>query len=383
MHKAIICSQIPVQGTPHPHARVFKNFVFTSAIAPLSVGSVLPPVGFQAQAQLVMEHLKEILRQAKTEPSRVFKLTVLLSDMRYLDGFYEVWQHAFPGCFPVISVYAVPALQGVYDLEIDAMALSRDSSWTISPIRTANAHRTRGAFPQGVKVGDYIFTASMMPLNPSTGKPVEEFDEQVRTAMRNALAVVEAGGASMSQVLTCICPLTNMKLFDQFNSIYTEFFQSGNNPPARSCFGASGLEGISQITAECYGYLGDDKEELVSPIAPQLGYPFCHGMRAGELYILSGQIGYDSRRKLTPEPYDEQLRVVLENLISCVEAGGGTAEDVVRCHNYLTHIGQMELFNGVYKEFFKPDYPACATYQVNGLAHQFIVEITAIACVSR
>ena len=185
MHKAIICSQIPVQGTPHPHARVFKNFVFTSAIAPLSVGSVLPPVGFQAQAQLVMEHLKEILRQAKTEPSRVFKLTVLLSDMRYLDGFYEVWQHAFPGCFPVISVYAVPALQGVYDLEIDAMALSRDSSWTISPIRTANAHRTRGAFPQGVRCVLTDYGQIDLPLGPDdcavVMSPGHKMDFQILT----------------------------------------------------------------------------------------------------------------------------------------------------------------------------------------------------------
>lgn len=383
MQESLICSEVSGYGLPTSHSRVFDNFVFTMGVMPVRESSVIPPVGFHAQADLVMENLQIILRQSGTIPGKIFKLTVLLKDIRNVPAFYEVWSGAFPGVYPAITIYEIPKHVGDFELQLDAIALSDESAYEITPINTKKAHNMRGMFPQGIKVGDYIITSGMYPIDPETNKPVDDFKEQVRLSIRNAIAVIEAGGATKEQIVKNCCPLRNIKLFDTFNKVYTEFFQAGPNAPARSCFGVNALEGMAQIYTEIYAYVGDDREEIISPLCPNLGYPFCHGMRAGELLILSGQIGYKSSIKATPEPFADQLRVVMENMLSCVKVAGGEPQNLVRCHNYLTDIGQLDLFNSVFEEFFDDDYPASSTYQVNGLAHRFIVEITGIGILER
>ena len=383
MQESLICSEISNYGLPSSHARVFDNFVFTMGVMPVNVGSSIPPVGFKAQAELVMENLQLILDRAGTTPDRIFKLTLLLKDIRSTAGFYEIWARYFPGVYPAVTLYEIPKSAGDFELQLDVIALSGESDYEITPIQTANAPRMRGMFPQGVKVGDYIITSGMYPIDPLTNKPVDDFKEQVRLCIRNAIAVVEAGGGTKASIVKNCLPLENIKLFDTFNKVYTEFFQAGPNAPARSCFGVNALEGMAQVYCETYAYVGDDREELISPLCPNLGYPFCHGMRAGELLILSGQIGYKSSIKATPEGFADQTRVVIENMLSCVEVAGGEPQNLVRCHNYLTNIGQLELFNEVFEEFFDYDFPACSTYQVNGLAHRFIVEITGIGILER
>ena len=106
------------------------------------------------------------------------------------------------------------------------------------PIVTETAPRQGGAYSQGIRWGDLVFTAGQVAIDPSTGKPVEGgLQDQTRQVLRNVKAVLEAGGSSLDAVLKTTCFLTDMKDAPAFNEVYREFFPI--DPPARSTVGVN------------------------------------------------------------------------------------------------------------------------------------------------
>jgi 2-iminobutanoate/2-iminopropanoate deaminase len=105
-------------------------------------------------------------------------------------------------------------------------------------IATEHAPRPGGAYSQGIRWGDLIFTAGQVAVDPATGKPVEGgLREQARQVLQNVKAVLEAGGSSLDAVVKTTCFLADLADFAAFNEVYREFFPS--DPPARSTVGAA------------------------------------------------------------------------------------------------------------------------------------------------
>lgn len=84
-----------------------------------------------------------------------------------------------------------------------------------------------GPYSQAVRVGDLVFTAGQLAMDPATGKLVEgAIEEQTSQVLRNVAAVLEADGSSLDKVVKTTIFLKAM------NEVYGEFF--ANEPPARS-----------------------------------------------------------------------------------------------------------------------------------------------------
>ncbi|MEU4740737.1 Rid family detoxifying hydrolase [Actinosynnema sp. NPDC023658] len=91
-------------------------------------------------------------------------------------------------------------------------------------IRTADAPTPVAAFSQGVRKGPILQVAGQVAFDPATGAIVgETVAEQTRQAMRNVLAVLEAGGASLSDVVMLRVYLTDTAHFAEMNAVYGEF----------------------------------------------------------------------------------------------------------------------------------------------------------------
>jgi 2-iminobutanoate/2-iminopropanoate deaminase len=100
-------------------------------------------------------------------------------------------------------------------------------------INTAQAPQAVGPYSQAVKVGSFVYTAGQLGLVPGTGKMVEGgVEKQTEQAMKNLVAILEAAGTSLENIIKTTIFVTDMADFAVVNQAYGGFFSG--NPPARS-----------------------------------------------------------------------------------------------------------------------------------------------------
>jgi 2-iminobutanoate/2-iminopropanoate deaminase len=94
----------------------------------------------------------------------------------------------------------------------------------------------------------------------------------------------------------------------------------------------------------------------------------------------SGQIPIDPvTGELETGTIEAQTELVLGNLRSVLEAGGGDLSTVVKTTVYLSDMANFARMNEVYATYFQEHRPARATVQAAGLPRGVDVEIDAVA----
>ena len=107
-------------------------------------------------------------------------------------------------------------------------------------VATGGAPKAIGPYSQGIIVGDLVFTAGQVALDPATGElVVGGIADQTTRALENLRAVLAAAGSSPSQVIKTTVFLVDMADFAQMNDVYGRFF--GSHRPARSTVAVAGL----------------------------------------------------------------------------------------------------------------------------------------------
>lgn len=100
-------------------------------------------------------------------------------------------------------------------------------------IATRKAPAAVGPYSQAIRVGDFVFTAGQLAIDPAIGKLIEGgIEEQTRQVLRNLAAVLEAADSSLDKVVKTTVFLKDMGDFKAMNEVYGGFFAS--EPPARS-----------------------------------------------------------------------------------------------------------------------------------------------------
>lgn len=116
-------------------------------------------------------------------------------------------------------------------------------------ISTKKAPAAVGPYSQGVRVGEFVFTAGQVPLDPATGQLVEGgIEEQTRQVMQNLSQVLEAGGSSLTHVVKTTIFVTDIGDFATVNHVYGSFFPA--NPPARSTVQVAALPVGARVEIE-------------------------------------------------------------------------------------------------------------------------------------
>ena len=117
-------------------------------------------------------------------------------------------------------------------------------------IQTDEAPAAVGPYSQGIKAGDFVYTAGQLGLVPGSKEFAgSDIESQTRQALENLKAVVEAGGSCLKHVVKVTVFLADMGEFSRMNDVYAEFF--ADNPPARSAVevAALPLDGRVEIEA--------------------------------------------------------------------------------------------------------------------------------------
>ena len=124
-------------------------------------------------------------------------------------------------------------------------------------ITTRSGASPVGPYSQGLRVGDFVFVSGQGPLDPATGQIVgENIEEQTTRVLENIKAILEAGGATMADVVKANAHLSDMTLFDRYNKVYVTYFPDPK--PTRTTVGSQlPLKGIL-IEIDVIAYIGKE-----------------------------------------------------------------------------------------------------------------------------
>jgi 2-iminobutanoate/2-iminopropanoate deaminase len=118
-------------------------------------------------------------------------------------------------------------------------------------IRTTLGPSAIGPYSQAIKAGNLIFVSGQIPLEPGTGKLIEDksIAAQTRRALQNMQGILSAAGASLHHVVRTTVFMKDMNNFAEMNSVYAEFFHTC--PPARSTVEVSRLPKDVDVEIDC------------------------------------------------------------------------------------------------------------------------------------
>ncbi len=94
-------------------------------------------------------------------------------------------------------------------------------------------------FSDGVLVGDTLYLAGRIGLDPKTGKPPEDLEQEIRIVLDGVKATLAEAKMSMDDLVyvQVFCP--DLSLYDKFNAVYRSYFTK--DFPARAFVGSGPL----------------------------------------------------------------------------------------------------------------------------------------------
>lgn len=119
-------------------------------------------------------------------------------------------------------------------------------------------------------------------------------------------------------------------------------------------------------------------EPVLTDNAPKpLGH-YSQAVRAAGLIHVSGQLPIKAEGK-SGDPFDEQARTVLHNLLAVLEAAGASPAHVVKVTAYIVGAEHWGSFNMAYANAFGDARPARSVVPVPALHHGYLIELDAVA----
>ncbi len=121
-------------------------------------------------------------------------------------------------------------------------------------IHTDEAPPAVGPYAQGVLVGDELFTAGQIGLDPESGTLVsEEIAQQTERVLKNLSAVVREAGGTLDDTVKTTVYLTDLKEYETVNDVYADYY--GEPFPARSCVEVADLPRSARVEIDLVAYL--------------------------------------------------------------------------------------------------------------------------------
>lgn len=127
----------------------------------------------------------------------------------------------------------------------------------IAAVSTPGAPRAIGPYSQGIRAGEFLFTAGQVGFDPASGELVDGgIADQTARVLDNLRAILEAAGTDLSQVVKTTVFLVDMGDFAAMNEVYARVF--GEHRPARSTVAVAALPRGARVEIEAVASLPSD-----------------------------------------------------------------------------------------------------------------------------
>ena len=117
-------------------------------------------------------------------------------------------------------------------------------------VKAKGAPAPVGPYNQAVIIGNLVYTAGQIPLDPVSGQMVGvNAGEQAQQVLKNLKAVLEAAGSSLPKVVKTTVFLKDLNDFNAMNEVYAQYFDAAT-APARSTIQVARLPKDSLVEIE-------------------------------------------------------------------------------------------------------------------------------------
>ena len=116
-------------------------------------------------------------------------------------------------------------------------------------ISTNQAPQAIGPYSQAIAVNGMIYTSGQIALLPNGTMLTGGVEAQTEQVMKNLVAVLDAGDATLSNVIKTTIFLADMDDFVKVNEVYAKYF--GEHKPARSTVAVKTLPKNALVEIEC------------------------------------------------------------------------------------------------------------------------------------
>lgn len=116
-------------------------------------------------------------------------------------------------------------------------------------IKPAKGAPAVGPYNHAVRVGDLLFCAGQIPLDPATGQLVPgDIKAQTQRVLENLKCILDDHGLTFANVVKSTVFLTNLADFAGMNEIYSQYFTG--DFPARSTIQVAALPRAASVEIE-------------------------------------------------------------------------------------------------------------------------------------
>jgi 2-iminobutanoate/2-iminopropanoate deaminase len=116
-------------------------------------------------------------------------------------------------------------------------------------VKPAKSPAAVGPYNHAVRVGDLLFCAGQIPIEPASGNLISgDAKAQTERVLENVKAILEDQGLTFGNVVKSTVFLTNLADFTAMNEVYAKYFTS--DFPARSTIQVAALPKGANVEIE-------------------------------------------------------------------------------------------------------------------------------------
>ncbi|MEI6074188.1 MAG: RidA family protein [Verrucomicrobiota bacterium] len=116
-------------------------------------------------------------------------------------------------------------------------------------IKPKNSPAAVGPYNHAVRVGELLFCAGQIPIEPASGNLVAgDIQAQTERVLQNVKAILDDQGLTFANVVKSTVFMTNLADFSAMNTVYAKYFTE--NHPARSTVQVAALPKGASVEIE-------------------------------------------------------------------------------------------------------------------------------------
>jgi 2-iminobutanoate/2-iminopropanoate deaminase len=120
-------------------------------------------------------------------------------------------------------------------------------------------------------------------------------------------------------------------------------------------------------------------EYPITPDVAKTSLPFSPATKVGNLLFVSGQASTDADGNVVSDTFDNEFHRTMQNIVKILRAAGTDLDRVCQMRGYIKNASDFPRYNELYRQYFKPPYPARTT--LSNCLGKVLVEIDCIAVV--
>ena len=311
-------------GAVSPDLVEVGGMFFTSGVRGVDVATGVMPDDPAEQFLNAWRNLRALVQAAGLSTDEIGLVTNFIDSQDFRAHINTGWLELFPDADnrPARKTTSYPLPPGM-GVQLQAMGVVGERRRCIEVPGLTH----RDPLPNGVRMGDYVFSSVIVPWDLTTSMPVVGEDAQTDQCFDNMRVFMEAAGGTVDDVALQWIYLNDFAYQPYMVDVYLEAWPIGQYQAARKTFRyAMG----GQVQIQVIGRIGGERtnHEIEGH-----GHhdPIPMGARAGDLFCSSGVSGVDTAGDDKLEPVEGaagQAHHGLRNVGSLVRAGGGTMADV-------------------------------------------------------